>query len=103
VGFVENSNLKGYGMIRKSLTGYRIGQLFADNEKIAEDIFTDLHNYLDFGTQFFLDIPEVNKSAVKLAENAEMKPMFETARMYTKSAPNLPLNKIFGVTTFELG
>jgi len=103
VGFVENSDLKGYGMIRRSLTGYRIGPLFADNEKIAEDIFTDLHNYLDFGTQFFLDIPEVNKSAVKLAENAEMKPMFETARMYTKSAPNLPLNKIFGVTTFELG
>lgn len=32
-----------------------------------------------------------------------MKKIFETARMYTKEAPRLPINKIFGVTTFELG
>lgn len=51
----------------------------------------------------FLDTPEVNKSAIALAEKYKMKPMFETARMYTKEQPNVPLNKIFGVTTFELG
>ncbi len=28
---------------------------------------------------------------------------FETARMYTGPAPALPLRRIFGVTTFELG
>ena len=32
-----------------------------------------------------------------------MKPMFETARMYTKEIPKTPLNKIYGVTTFEVG
>jgi len=32
-----------------------------------------------------------------------MKPMFETARMYTKKPPIINLNKVFGVTTFELG
>jgi len=61
-----------------------------------------LQNFLNNGTQFFLDVPEINKNAVKLAENTGMKPMFETARMYTKFAPNLPLIKIFGVTTFEV-
>ena len=30
-------------------------------------------------------------------------PVFETARMYRGSVPALPLNRIFGVTTFELG
>jgi hypothetical protein len=29
--------------------------------------------------------------------------MFETARMYTGPAPNLPLDRLWGVTTFELG
>jgi hypothetical protein len=29
--------------------------------------------------------------------------VFETARMYTGEAPRLPLDGIFGVTTFELG
>jgi hypothetical protein len=28
---------------------------------------------------------------------------FETARMYKGPAPSLPLERIFGVTTFELG
>jgi hypothetical protein len=32
-----------------------------------------------------------------------MRPIFETARMYTGAAPALPLDRIFGVTTFELG
>jgi hypothetical protein len=32
-----------------------------------------------------------------------MKPVFTTARMYTKQAPNLPLDKIYGVTSLELG
>jgi hypothetical protein len=32
-----------------------------------------------------------------------MLPVFSTVRMYSKASPELPLNKIFGVTTFELG
>jgi hypothetical protein len=32
-----------------------------------------------------------------------MEKTFETARMYTKGDPGLPLRNIFGVTTFELG
>ena len=30
-------------------------------------------------------------------------PVFETARMYTRGDPGLPLSRIFGITTFELG
>jgi len=29
--------------------------------------------------------------------------VFETARMYTQVCPNLPYDRLFGVTTFELG
>jgi hypothetical protein len=32
-----------------------------------------------------------------------MTPAFETARMYTGDPPAEPINRIFGVTTFELG
>jgi hypothetical protein len=32
-----------------------------------------------------------------------MKPVFETARMYTGPAPDLPLSRLYGVTSFELG
>jgi hypothetical protein len=45
----------------------------------------------------------VNPLALNLAERHAMQPMFETARMYTQEPPPVPLEKVFGVTTFELG
>jgi hypothetical protein len=32
-----------------------------------------------------------------------MTPVFETARIYSRSAPDLPLSEIYGITSFELG
>ena len=34
---------------------------------------------------------------------ARLAPVFETARMYTGAVPRLRLERVFGVTTFELG
>ncbi|MFA6016700.1 MAG: GNAT family N-acetyltransferase [Patescibacteria group bacterium] len=102
LGFLKNNKLLGYGMIRKCVTGYKIGPLFADGKLIAEKLFKKLNNFA-INSPVFFDISEVNKKAVKLAEKYKMKPMFETARMYTKKQPKINLNKIFGVTTFEVG
>jgi Acetyltransferase (GNAT) domain len=55
------------------------------------------------GGQIFLDIPGINRDAVALAEDLGLAPVFETARMYTGAIPPLRLDRIFGVTTFELG
>lgn len=103
IGYIENGQLKGYGMIRKCQTGFKVGPLFADNEQIADTLFQKLRSFVGKNKQIFLDTPELNKAAVALAEKYKMKPMFETARMYTKNQPNVALRKIFGVTTFELG
>jgi hypothetical protein len=55
------------------------------------------------GEPVFLDVPEVNAAAMGLAAKYQMTKVFETARMYKGLAPTLPLDKVFGVTTFELG
>lgn len=102
VASVNNGTLQGYGMIRRCQTGYKVGPLFADNADTAEKLFLRLQQFAGDAPVFF-DTPEVNPAAVRLAEKYAMKPMFETARMYTKKAPNVPLSKVFGVTTFELG
>lgn len=102
LGFLKNNKLLGYGMIRKCVTGYKIGPLFADDKLIAENLFKKLNNFA-IGSSIFLDIPEVNKEALELVRIYKMKTMFETARMYTKSPPIINLKKVFGVTTFELG
>lgn len=102
LGFLKNDQLLGYGMIRKCVTGYKIGPLFADNKLIGEELFKVLNNFA-VGSSIFLDVPEVNKEAVGLAKKYKMIQMFETARMYTKKAPAIDIKKIFGVTTFEVG
>lgn len=102
LGYVKVKKLVGYGMVRKCRTGYKVGPLFADSAKIADELFQQFRAFVG-QEKIYLDVPEVNKQATKLAKKYDMKPMFGTARMYTKEAPSLPLNKIFGVTTFELG
>jgi len=93
----------GYGVVRPCRTGWKIGPLFADSAAIAEALFTALSARLPADVPLFLDVPEPNAAAVALAQRHGMTAAFETARMYTRGAPALPLARLFGVTTFELG
>jgi GNAT superfamily N-acetyltransferase len=98
----NGDDLIGYGVIRKCVVGHKIGPLFAENTAVAEALFGGLTSTVS-GQEFFLDVPEPNAEAVALAERHGMTPVFATVRMYTKQAPSLPLEKIFGITSFELG
>jgi len=102
-GFMDNGKLEGYGVIRPCREGFKIGPLFADSPKIAEKLFNALIADVPKDVQYFLDIPDVNSEAITLAKYYDMNPVFETARMYKGSMPELPMNRIFGITSFELG
>lgn len=102
LGHIDNGRLSGYGVIRKCRQGYKIGPLFADNEEIAEKIFLSLTGSVS-ADEYFLDIPEPNSGARSLVLRHNMQMVFETARMYSGATPTLPIEKIFGVTSFELG
>ena len=103
VGLMQGQGLAGYGVLRPCQSGYKIGPLFADGDEIARQLFQTLVAKVEVGAPVYLDVPEVNAEAVALAEQYGMTPVFETARMYTQKAPELALERIFGVTTFELG
>ncbi len=102
-GYVENGILKGYGMIRKCFNGYKIGPLFADSAPIAKVLFNALVGQVDTTSEVFFDVPECNPDAVKVATDYGMKKVFATGRVYSKGQPKFPLEKWYGVTTFELG
>lgn len=55
------------------------------------------------GEPVYLDITAENPDALALVNKYKMSFMFETARMYTAPAPKFPLEKIYGITSFELG
>jgi ribosomal protein S18 acetylase RimI-like enzyme len=99
---VKDGRLSGYGLLRPCRRGGKIGPLFADDAGIADDLLRALCSRAP-DTPVYLDVPETNPAAVMLAERRGMAKVFETARMYTKEAPALPFERLFGVTTFELG
>jgi ribosomal protein S18 acetylase RimI-like enzyme len=99
---VAGGKLSGLGVIRACREGFKIGPLYAETERIAEELFLALAAAAS-GATVYLDVPAPNAAAVALAERHGMKPVFETARMYTGMPPDLPLPKLFGVTSFELG
>jgi hypothetical protein len=100
---VENGNLQGYGVVRKCGKGYKIGPLFSENVKIAERLYRQLMSKTERNSRLYLDIPEANSEAMTLAQKYNMNRVFFTARMYSHGKPEMASNKVFGVTTFELG
>lgn len=103
LGIMHNGELAGYGVIRPCHVGYKIGPLVADAPELADALFRALANTAVPNQPIYLDVPEVNPTAVALAQRHHMQPAFETARMYTGDFPTLPLERIFGVTSFEVG
>jgi len=105
VGFasVAGDRLRGYGVIRKCRSGWKIGPLFADDAGTAERIYLALAAARDNDEAVYLDVPEVNAAAIALARKLNMREVFGTARMMTGEAPPIALERVFGVTTFELG
>jgi ribosomal protein S18 acetylase RimI-like enzyme len=101
--WVENEQIAGYGVIRPSREGYRIGPLFADNAEIASHLLDALLGHAPAQSPVFLDVPLVNTASVAMVQRLGMTPAFETARMYAGPNPNLPTERIFAVTSLELG
>ncbi|MBI1389975.1 MAG: GNAT family N-acetyltransferase [bacterium] len=101
-GMIQHGELTGFGVIRSCYSGFKIGPLYATSDEGAEELLRGLLQHAK-GEPFYLDTPEVNASAVALAERLGMTMVFETARMYTKEDPAVSIGEVFGVTTFELG
>jgi len=74
-----------------------------EDARHAARLFEALAASVPSGEQVFLDVPEVNREAILLAQRHQMDVVFQTARMYLGAAPDLPMHRIYGMTTFELG
>ncbi len=98
---MRDGRLVAWGVIRPCRSGYKIGPLVADDRASAETIMQAL--LATANGEVFLDVPAVNREAIALAETLGLKPVFETARMYTGPIAPLQIDRVFGVTSFELG
>lgn len=102
LGCQRDGTLTGYGVIRRCGQGCKIGPLFADDAGAALALYSHLARFAA-GGPLFLDAPENNPAAIALVQRHRMVEVFGCARMYLGPPPELAHQRIFGVTTFELG
>ncbi len=102
IAYMDNGVIQGYGVIRKCVQGYKIGPLFADKQEIADTLFNALCSHARAGP-VYLDIPDPQQRARELADTYNMTPKFEVIRMYRNGAPDVGIEGVYGVTSFELG
>lgn len=100
--YTADGSLLGFAIVRKANVGYKVCPLFADTPEVAEALYEACLNSVK-GEPLYLDIPMVNSSAISLVEKYGAKYVFECARMYLGTPPAVDTNKIYGITTFELG
>ncbi len=99
----EAGRLAGWGLIRRCRQGHKIGPLVADTPAIANGLFTALCRRVPAGDIVFLDVPLPNADALELARAHRLHSVFETARMYAGAAPACEWQRVYGITSFELG
>jgi len=102
LGCLRDGQLSGYGVVRRCQEGCRIGPLFADDAQAAEALYSHLAQFAA-GGPLFLDAPENNPAAMALVQRHGMVEVFGCARMYLGPVPVVAHERVFGVTTFELG
>jgi len=99
---MRDGDIVGFAVMRACRTTSRVGPLFAESPDIATALVSALAEKTG-AAAVAIDIPDINKPGVALAETAGMKPSFETARMYTGANPDIDHAGLFGVTSLELG
>ncbi len=99
---MRDGEIVGLAVARPCRRGTKIGPLYADDTATALALLAALDTP-KLQRPVIIDVPETNKAAVKLVESFSFVPAFETARMYTGPAPATDMQRLFGITTFELG
>lgn len=103
LAWMEADRIAGWGLVRRCREGHKIGPLIAEDPAIANGLYVALCNRLPEGEAVFLDVPLPNADAQALVRAHALQEVFATARMYAGPAPALDLDRLYGVTTFELG
>lgn len=102
LAILEDGVIVGYGVSRPAHTGYKLGPVFAKNPGIAHRLVSSLMSEIE-GHTVQIELPQPNHQAVKLAHRFGLSAITECARMYRGPQPRIPLNRIYGVTSFSYG
>ncbi len=95
---IEEGEIRGFAAFRHCVSGSKIGPLFADGDRTAARLLAAL---ADGPLQ--IDVPVAQQSFISALEKAGFSRSFSTTRMYRGPIPVVEMNRVYGITTLELG
>jgi len=98
----EHGRPVAVGVLRPCRVGWKVGPLTAERPDLAERLLGALLAAVE-GEQVQIDVPEPNAAALDLVGRVGLREVFGCARMYRGAPPDLPLERVFGVTSLEFG
>lgn len=101
-GLVQADQIQGYGVMRRCMSGWKIGPLFAVSPIAARRLLLAFGQRAA-GSLLYLDVPENSPAAQQLCHSFGMREVFGCVRMYLGAAPDLATERIYSITTFEVG
>jgi GNAT superfamily N-acetyltransferase len=102
LGVYERGELLGMGALRRSRTGLAIGPLYASEPDVAQDLFSALTSP-HAGAAITLDVPAENPAAVEFAAAHGLTTQSSRTTMALGDLPVLPVDTVYGITSYELG
>ena len=92
-----DGDVNAYGVVRPCRDGAKFGPLFADTAAAAIDMLDTLSGPIH------IDVPAAQTAWLAALSARGFSPGFQTTRMYRRRAPAISLDRVFGVTSLELG
>jgi GNAT superfamily N-acetyltransferase len=98
---ITSQGTTGYAVARSCRNGFKIGPLFADDMETALHLIESLAKACEGDLN--IDVPATKVDFIVALDAAGFSPTFTTRRMYKGPPPQLGLERVFGVTSLELG
>lgn len=100
VAISKSGGVVGYATIHpENATTSYIGPLFADNDDIAQALWSKALSSLPEGTGIHFNIIKGNKVTSRIAEEHNLDVIVNGTRLYTKNIIEFPLNNVYAMTT----
>ena len=97
----DGARITGFGAARRTSAGHRIGPLVAERPADARELMLALADGLDGPVA--VDLPLPNAGGGALVEELGMRQGFQSVRVVRGAPFNLPLERIYGIGSLELG
>ncbi|MGH7659524.1 MAG: GNAT family N-acetyltransferase [Vulcanimicrobiaceae bacterium] len=98
---LSTREIVGYGVGREAREGTKVGPLFASRLDIAAILFDTIAQRTR--PPWRLDVPEPNFPAIALTDERGLTRGAPNVRMWRGAPPKTELQRIYGITSFELG